>query len=121
MTSIKEHCARIGPAYEEIESTTVISPVERFTLSEIPLHEHFEFQKDLLPLLGEATKFHLIPREAKGKRRPPCILTREELSTHFAGWQPTASGFHADLYLIPDRGRLMMYWSHHDEILASTS
>ncbi|GAT32491.1 hypothetical protein TSACC_2890 [Terrimicrobium sacchariphilum] len=120
MFPIKEHCARIGLAYEEIETTAVISPVGKFTSSEIPLNADFDFQRDVLPLLGDAAEFRIVPRESKGGRRPPLILAREELPTHFAKWRPTAFGTDEDLYLIPDRDRLMMYWSHHDGILLYT-
>ncbi|PTX99232.1 hypothetical protein DB345_02330 [Spartobacteria bacterium LR76] len=120
MIPIQEHCSLIGLAYEEIETTAVISPVGKFTLTEIPLNADFDFQRDVLPLLGDAAEFRIVPRGSKAGRHPPLILAREELPTHFAEWRPAAFGTDEDLYLIPDRGRLMMYWSHHDEILLYT-
>lgn len=120
MLPIKDHCARIGLAYEEIETTAVISPVGKFTLTEIPFSGDFDFPRDVLPLLGDATEFRIVPRESKTGRHLLLILARDELPTHFAKWRPAASGTDEDLYLIPDLGRLMMYWSHHDEILLYT-
>lgn len=120
MLPIEDHCARIGLVYQEIETTAVISPVGKFTLAEIPLDADFDFQRDVLPLLGDAAEFRIIPREARSGRRSPLVLARDELPAHFSKWRPTVFGTDEDLYLIPDRDRLMMYWSHHDEILLYT-